>query len=159
MIVGRGDLAKVITDRDGALFFAAGVSNSSCEDRDQFRLEKHLLLEQPKDLCLFYFGSISMYYKASAYTIHKANMELLIKSNWVNYNIVRLGNISWGTNPNTFLNYLRGRKKRGEPYEVKDEYKYMIDEDQLNLLCSSLPLHGQNEINVFGRMAKVKDLI
>lgn len=159
MIIGRGDIANVIVDRPGALFFAAGVSNSACTDQDLFRLEKHTLLEQPKDLCLFYFGSISMYYKSTPYTMHKARMELLIKSNWVNYNIIRLGNISWGTNPNTFLNYLRGRKERGEPYEVLDEYRYMIDEDQLNLLCSSLPLHGQNEINVFGKMAKVKDLI
>lgn len=159
MIVGRGDIAKVLTDRDGALFFAAGVSNSACEDYDQFRLEKHLLLDQPKDLCLFYFGTISMYYKSSLYTQHKASMELLIKSNWINYNIVRLGNITWGTNPNTFLNYLRGRIARNEPAEIKDEYRYVIDEDQLNLVCQSLPLKGQNEINVFGKMALVKDLL
>lgn len=159
MIFGRGDIASVLVDRPGALFFAAGVSNSGCTDEDLFRLEKHTLLEQPKDLCMFYFGTISMYYKATPYTMHKARMELLIKSNWVNYNIIRLGNITWGSNPNTFINYIKGKKQRGEEFEVLDEYRYVIDEDQLNLICSSLPLKGQNEINIFGRMAKVKDLV
>lgn len=159
LILGTGDIARVLDDREGALFFACGVSNSLCEDREKFRREKTLLLAQPKDKCLFYFGTISMYYKDSLYTRHKASMELLIKSNWVNYNIIRLGNISWGTNPNTFLNYLRDRKKKGLEIRVLDEYRYVIDEDQLNLVCQSLPLKGQNEINIFGRMAKVKDLI
>jgi len=159
MIVGTGDLAKAINDRSGALFFCSGVSNSQETEYAAFKRERELLMVQDKSLCLFYFGSISMYTVSSPYTRHKAKMELLIKSNWNHYNIVRLGNISWGSNPNTFLNYIRGRKERGESYEVLDEYRYMIDEDQLNLICSSLPLHGQNEINVFGKMAKVKDLI
>jgi hypothetical protein len=86
-------------------------------------------------------------------------MELLIKSNWNNYNIIRVGNLLWDDNPNTFINYLRGRKDRGEPYEVLDEYRYVMDKDHLRLITDNLPLKGQNEINIFGRMAKVKDLI
>ncbi len=159
MIVGTGDIAKVIKDRDGALFFCSGVSNSQEEDKAQFKREKDLLMEQSKDLCLFYFGTISMYSVSSAYTRHKLRMEQIIKSNWNHYNIVRLGNITWGTNPNTFINYLKAKKKKGEDYELRDEYKYVIDKDQFRLICSSLPLKGQNEINVFGKMAKVKDLI
>ena len=159
MIIGHGDIASVIKDRDGALFFASGVSNSACNDGDLFRLERNMLLQQPKNLCLFYFSTISLYYKSTPYTLHKGKMELLIKSNWNNYNIIRLGNITWGTNPNTFLNYLRGRRDRGEPYDIADEYRYVIDKEQFNLLTTNLPLIGQNEINVFGRMAKVKDLI
>lgn len=159
MIIGKGDVANVLKDREGAIFFAAGVSDSMCEDRDEFRRERTLLLSLPKNLCLFYFGSISMYYKDSPYTRHKASMELAIKSNWVNYNIIRLGNITWGTNPKTFLNYLRRKKSLGEPIDFFDEYRYVVDEEQLLLLTNNLPLQGQNEINIFGRMAKPKDLI
>ena len=35
----------------------------------------------------------------------------------------------------------------------------MIDKEQLVLLTNNLPLTGKNTISVFGRMAKVKDLI
>jgi hypothetical protein len=86
-------------------------------------------------------------------------MELLIKSNFQNYNIIRIGNITWGSNPNTFINYIKNKIKNGEPVEIKDEYKYMIDKEQLVLLTNNLPLIGQNQISVFGRMAKVKELI
>jgi hypothetical protein len=159
LIIGSGDIAKVIRDREGALFFCSGVSNSQETEYAAFKRERELLLDQEKKLCLFYFGSISMYTVSSPYTRHKAKMELLIKSNWNNYNIIRLGNITWGKNPNTFLNYIKNKKKNGEEFEVRDEYKYVIDKDQLRLLTSNLPLKGQNEINVFGKMAKVKDLI
>jgi hypothetical protein len=86
-------------------------------------------------------------------------MELLIKSNFQNYNIIRIGNIAWGSNPNTFINYIKNKIKNGEPVEIRDEYKYMIDKAQLVLLTDNLPLTGQNQISVFGRMAKVKDLL
>jgi hypothetical protein len=62
-------------------------------------------------------------------------------------------------NPNTFINALRAKKAKGEPFEILDEYRWMINKEELLLLTNNLPLIGQNEINVFGRMAKVKDLI
>jgi hypothetical protein len=86
-------------------------------------------------------------------------MELFIKSNFENYNIIRIGNITWGNNPNTFINYIKNKIKNGEPVEIKDEFKYLIDKEQLILLTDNLPLIGQNTISVFGRMAKVKELI
>lgn len=159
MILGTGDIATILNDREGALYFASGVSNSGCADSDAFHREKYLLLSQPKDLCLFYFSTISIYYKSSPYTDHKKAMELLIKSNWNNYNIIRLGNILWGKNPNTFINFLRAKYKTGEPFELLDEWRYVINEDDLLLMTDNLPLKGQNEINIFGRMVKPKDLI
>lgn len=159
MIIGAGDIANILNDREGALFFASGVSNSSEFEDVQFKRERDLLMIQPKDVCIFYFSSISIFLKETPYTLHKRKMERLIKSNWNNHNIIRLGNISWGTNPNTFLNYLRRKKNNGEEYHVSDEYRYMIDKEQLLLLTDNLPLIGQNEINVFGKMALVKDLI
>lgn len=159
MIIGTGDIAKVLNDREGALFFACGVSNSGCEDMNEFYREVLNLSQVNPNPCLFYFSSISIYTSNSLYAIHKRTMEQMIRRNFANYNIIRLGNIDFGTNPNTFLNNLRGKKERGEPYEIRDEYKFMVSKEQLLLITDNLPLTGQNEISIFGEMKKVKDLI
>lgn len=158
-IVGSGDIAKVLNDREGAIFFASGVSDSRCNDDARFIREIELLDSQFSGKCLFYFSTISIYYTKSPYTIHKEFMETLIKIKFPNHNIIRIGNIDFGTNPNTFLNALRAKKAKGEPFELFDEYRYLISKEELLLLTDNLPLTGRNEINVFGRMAKVKDLI
>ena len=75
------------------------------------------------------------------------------------YNIIRIGNITWGKNPNTFLNYIKNKIKNNESFFISDEYKYMVDKEQLLLLTDNLPLNSQNQISIFGRMVKVKDLI
>jgi len=161
MIIGKGDIASMLNDRDGAVFFAAGVSNSSETRESEFQREIELLNQQDKNKCLFYFSSISIndMSKNSEYLKHKKKMEQLVKSNFQNYNIIRIGNITWGTNPNTFINYIRNKIKNGEDVEVRDEYKYMIDKEQLILLTDNLPLIGQNQISIFSKIAKVKDLI
>lgn len=159
MIVGNGDIAKIIEDREGACFFASGVSNSRCNDLNEFLRESTLLVQQPKDLCLFYFSSICIFDKNEHYALHKKVMEQVVRKNFKNYNIIRIGNIDWGINPNTFLNNLRAKKLAGEKFEIRDEYKYMISKEQLLLLTNNLPLIGKNEISVFGEMKKVKDLI
>ena len=161
MIIGTGDIASVLNDREGAIFFAAGVSNSSEKRESEFLREYDLLNAQDKSKCIFYFSSITIddITKNNDYLTHKRKMELLIKSNFENYNIIRIGNITWGTNPNTFINYIKNKIKNGETVEIKDEYKYMIDKEQLVLLTNNLPLIGQNQISVFSKMAKVKELI
>ena len=161
MIIGRGDIASILNDREGAIFFAAGVSNSTEINETEFWREIELLDKQDKTKCLFYFSTIALddINKNNAYHAHKRKMELLIKSNFQNYNIIRIGNITWGSNPNTFINYIKNKIKNGEPVEIKDEYKYMINKEELVLLTNNLPLIGQNQISVFGRMAKVKELI
>ena len=161
MIIGKGDIASILNDRDDVIFFAAGVSNSSETRESEFLREYELLNSQDKSKCIFYFSSIAIdnLDKDNEYIQHKRKMELFIKSNFENYNIIRIGNISWGANPNTFINYIRNKIKNEEPVEIKDEYKYMIDKEQLILLTDNLPLVGQNQISVFGRMAKVKELI
>lgn len=159
MIIGSGDIASILEDRDGALFFASGVSNSDCKDQLEFKRERDLLLAQDNKLCCFYFGSISAPLISNDYFRHKFKMEMLVKTNFNNYNIIRLGNIDWGSNPHTFRNFIRNRIGLGLPYEIKDEYRYMIDKDTLQAMTSNLPLVGQNIVNVFSRKAKVKDLI
>lgn len=163
-IIGSGDIASILNNREGALFFAAGVSNSQNKDeyeyfREKLRLSHAIHSANTTGLCLFYFGSISCFFGVSRYTKHKMEMERLIKDTCDNYNIIRIGNISWGSNPNTFINYIRNKQAKGEPVEIKDEYKYMISEDQLRLLTDNLPLKGKNEICVFGECKKVRDII
>lgn len=161
MILGKGDIGSILNDRDGAIFFASGVSNSNETRESEFTREIELLDKQNKSKCLFYFSSILVddLNKNSQYIQHKRRMELIIKSNFENYNIIRIGNITWGVNPNTFINYIKNKKSKGEPVEIRDEYKYVIDKQQLLLITDNLPLTGQNTICVFGRMAKVLDLV
>jgi hypothetical protein len=161
MIIGRGDIASILNDREGAIFFASGVSKSTETKESEFKREIELLDKQDKTKCLFYFSTIALddLSKNSEYHNHKRKMESLIKSNFKNYNIIRIGNITWGSNPNTFINYIKNKKSKGEPVEIKDEYKYVIDKEQLLLLTDNLPLIGQNTICVFGRMAKVAELV
>lgn len=159
MIVGNGNIASVLNDRTEVLFFASGVSNSQCTYDNEFQRERDLLYRQRTDLMLVYFSSISIYTVSSSYTEHKITIETFIKKTFKNYCIIRIGNLDWDTNPNTFLNNLRGKKARGESFEIRDEYKFMISKEQLLLITDNLPLTGQNEINIFGDMKKVIDLI
>jgi hypothetical protein len=163
MIIGKGDIASILIDREEVIFFASGVSNSKEIRESEYEREKKLLYIQDKTKCIFYFSSIDIdnieKVKRSRYLQHKKEMEDYIKNNFANYNIIRIGNITWGKNPNTFLNFIRNKIKNNESVYISDEYKFMIDKEQLLQLTNSLPLVGQNQLSVFGKMAKVKDLV
>ena len=60
MIVGKGDIASILNDREGAIFFASGVSKSTETDESKYRREMELLDKQDRTKCLFYFSSISV---------------------------------------------------------------------------------------------------
>jgi len=164
MIIGSGDIASSLNDRDDVIFFASGVSNSGCRDEEEFKRERRLMittfnsLYQP-GISLFYFSSISLSFVTTPYTVHKMSMELMVKGMWPDYSIIRLGNIDWGNNPNTFLNALRRMRQEGRPVNIRDEWKYMINKEQLLLITDNLPASGKNKISIFGDMRKVKDLI
>lgn len=163
MIIGRGDIASILNDREGAIFFVSGVSNSLEKRESEYEREYKLLSEQDKTKCIFYISSITIdnkeKFEISRYLQHKKQMEDYIKSSFKNYNIIRIGNISWGSNPNTFLNYIKSKVKNNESFFISDEYKFMISEKQLLSLTDNLPIDSQNQISVFGQMVKVKDLI
>lgn len=162
MIVGRGDIASILNDRDDVTFFASGVSNSSETRESEFNREINLLLNQNKDKSLFYFSSIALDIldkSVNRYYFHKHKMENLIRNNFKNHTIIRIGNITWGNNPHTFLNSIRDKIRKNEPIHIADEYRYVINKEQLLLLTDNLPSKGAHQISVFGKMAKVKDLI
>src|SRR5687767_9847600 len=98
VIIGSGDIANVLNKRDGALIFAAGVSNSGETDElkyiyERTRLRTFIQMANALNLSLFYFSSISVNFKSTRYTAHKEEMERMIKMKCNNYNIIRIGNI------------------------------------------------------------------
>lgn len=157
-IIGNGDIASVLPKRDDLLFFASGVSNSSETDEHEYQREVDLLLSQPKDNHLVYFSSLAVFEKDTRYFRHKRMMEGLVKANFQVWTIIRIGNISWGKNPMTIINFLRNKIKKGEPFEVRDEYKYIVDKDEFLHWISRIPSFSC-EMNITGKRLKVKEVI
>lgn len=161
MIIGNGHIASAIENRKGFLFFASGVSDSSCNDYRQFEREV-ILLKQiyiPLSLTIVYFSSINIFDKDTPYYQHKMEMEARIRAYFKNYWIIRIGNIDWDTKPTIFYNYLREKKRKGEPFEIRDEWKYMLNKDTFRAVIAGLTPTGRNEICIFSEMKKVKDVI
>ena len=161
-IVGNGDLATALkeagVDRDDRIYFASGVSNSGPLPESEYDREVHLLLNQPRDKHIIYFGSLCIFSSKSRYSCHKSFMENLVRDNFEPYTIVRLGNITWGTNPTTLINHLRGKIERGEPYEVQDVYRYIVNKEEFLHWIRMIP-SWSCEMNVSGRRMKVREII
>ena len=151
--VGNGDIASVLPQRDDLLFFASGVSRSSEVSREAFKREEDLLLMQPTDEQLVYFGSLSIFYADTPYARHKRYMELLVKENFPVHTIIRIGNIDWGKNPHTLINYLRAHPDA----ELRDEYRYVISRDEFLHWINLIP-PWSCEMNCPGRTMKVKEI-
>lgn len=158
MIIGNGDIAKVLTDREDRLYFASGVSNSQETRREEYEREKNLLLSQDKYRHLVYFGSLSIFYTDTLYSQHKKRMEGLIKENFKHYTIFRIGNISWGTNPHTLINAFRKKIESREPLEIRDVYRYVVDKEEFLYWIDLIP-EWSCEMNVIGRRMKVADIV
>lgn len=154
MIVGNGDLASVLPEREDLLFFASGVSNSQETRWGEYQRERDLLLEQPSDAHIVYFSSIGVLNGVSRYYEHKRSMEVLVKENFKRYAIIRLGNIDWGDNPHTLINYLRAHPEA----EIRDEWRYIVDKDELLHWINLIP-DWSCEMNVPGRRMKVQEIV
>lgn len=159
MIVGSGSIAKLLNDREGFLFFAKGASNSKRVDtvdllRESMEVGHKLRIARDEDLMFVYFSTISIFTHKTSYTEHKQVIEDVIKRTADNYVIIRIGNVWECTNPKTFIN---AYKKK--PYVPRDEYKYMISKEQLQLITDGLPQTGKHVICAFGEMLKVKECL
>jgi nucleoside-diphosphate-sugar epimerase len=158
MIVGHGDIASVLKDREDRIYFASGVSNSLETRESEYEREKSLLLQQDKNKHLVYFGSLCIYYNDSRYTRHKLEMEELIKKHFSKYTIIRIGLITWGQNPNTLINFFRNKIKKREPLEVRDVVRYIVDKDEFLHWVGKIPSFNC-EMNITGRIMTVKEII
>lgn len=158
MIIGHGDIASVLPDKRNRLFFASGVSNSLEKRESQYRRERNLLLEQDRKSHLVYFSSLAVLYGKNRYVQHKREMEKLIKQEFSRYAIMRIGNITWGTNPHTLINYFQRQLKAGKPIEIKNTYRYIIDKDEFLHWIGMIP-DWSCEMNITGRRMKVKAIV
>lgn len=157
MIVGHGDIAVVLKDREDFIFFASGVSNSLETRESEFKREKDLLFEQDFNKHLVYFSSLSIFYKDSPYTRHKKKMEAYVKM-FPKHTIVRIGNITWGRNPNTIINAFRKKYENHEPLEIRDEYRYIIDKDEFLHWMDLIP-DWNCEMNCPGKRLTIKEIV
>lgn len=152
MILGHGDLASVLPDRDDLLFFASGVSNSREKREAEYEREVMLLIKQPREAHIVYFSTLAIFYSDTQYTRHKLRMESIVKT-WSAYTIIRIGNITWGNNPHTLINYLK--KHPNAP--IRDEERYIIDQEELLHWINLIP--EWNEImNITGQRMTIKEI-
>jgi nucleoside-diphosphate-sugar epimerase len=159
MIVGHGDIASVLKDKDEYIFFASGVSNSSETKESEFQREIDLLVKQDKTKRLVYFGSLSIFYSPNTrYAKHKRDMEELVRKTFKKYTIVRLGNITWGNNPHTLINYFKNAKKNGKKIEIWDTYRYLINKKDFLQWMEMIP-DWNCELNIPGQKLKVSQIV
>lgn len=129
MIVGSGLLARAFSPsffhREDACIYAAGVSNSSCMDENEFSRERKRLenaLQKTMHVDVFvYFGTCSVAdpeARKTPYVRHKLEMEKIVSSH-PRYLILRLPQVAGKTpNPHTLLNFLYARIARSESFNL-----------------------------------------
>lgn len=157
-IVGSGDIASVLQDRPDRIYFASGVSNSQETRESEYQREIDLLWEQDRRKHLVYFGSLSIFYSTSRYAYHKREMENLVKKCFGNYTIIRMGNIAWGNNPHTLINFIRNKIRNREPFEIQDVYRYVVEKEEFLYWVDLIP-PWNSEMNITGRKMKVRDIV
>lgn len=158
MIIGKGDIASVLIDKKGIIYFASGVSNSQEKRESEYQREIDLLLSQDKTKHLVYFSSLCVFYGKTRYANHKRYMERLIKKTFKKYTIMRIGNITWGKNPHTIINFIRTQIIRWQHIEVKDVYRYVVDKDEFLHWISLIP-DWSCEMNITGKMMTVAGIV
>ena len=67
---------------------------------------------------------------------------------------MRIGNITWGDNPNTLVNFLKRDQSK-----VECTYRYLVDKDEFQHWVTMIPKSGQHEMNITGKLTWIPDLI
>jgi hypothetical protein len=158
VIIGHGDIASVLPSRDDLMFIASGVSNSQETRTSEYHREATLILSLPQYKHIVYFSSLSVFYSDTPYTRHKIYMESLIRGACFPHTIIRLGNITWGTNPHTLINSIRNKMLNYEPFEIQDVYRYIVTKEEFLHWINLIPAFSC-EMNIPGRMMKVRDIV
>lgn len=164
MIVGHGDIASALkeVDSNNRLYFASGVSNSAETRKSEFQREKDLLFNLKVQGHIIYFSSLAVFYSTTPYAQHKLTMERCVRT-WAavhaqHYTIIRIGNIAFGKNPHTLINYLRAQQQRGETLTIQDTYRYVIEKDEFLHWMQLIP-SWSCEMNLTGRRMKVAEIV
>jgi nucleoside-diphosphate-sugar epimerase len=150
MIIGSGLLAKTFASIFGqskdVCIYAAGVSNSRCDDAQEFERERMRLVtalhQSAKTDAFVYFGTCSVFDPEAcktSYVRHKLAMEQLVMAH-PHYLILRLPQVAGETpNPHTLLNYLYARISRSEAFCVwHNAWRNIIDVDDVAAITMQL---------------------
>ena len=159
MIIGNGNIAKVLKNRDDLIFFASGVSNSSCEDQNEYDREFNLLKQQDKNTHLVYFSNLGIYYKNDTYTKHKIKIEDFIRNNFISYTIIRVEVCEWLNNKTKILNVFKKKIKNNEPIEIMDTFRYVLSLEEFLYWIDLIIVGRKNEMNILGRKMKISEII
>ncbi len=158
MIIGNGNIANAIIDREDVNFFASGVSDSSETSAIVFYREYNLLKEQPKDVHLVYFSSLSIYRIQNRYNEHKKMMEQRVREWFKSYTIFRIEIIAWGNNPTTIHNVFRRKIAAGEPVIIQDTTRYVLSRAEFQKWLALIPVGEKHEMNVPGREYSIVEI-
>src|SRR5690606_6909545 len=142
---------------EGFVFFASGVSNSQETRESEYQREIDLLMKQNKNKHLVYFSSLCIFYSENRYARHKKYMEELIRKTFKHYTIVRIGNITWGKNPHTLINYFKNQKRQGKELEIRNVYRYVVNKSDFLHWINLIP-EWNCEMNIPGQRLKVRQI-
>lgn len=148
--IGSGLIARAFAPHLHALadtcVYAAGVSNSSCDDAREFERERErlagALAATPADSLFLYFSTCSIGDPAareSAYVRHKQAMEQFVRQR-NRHLVVRLPQLAGSTpNPHTLLNHLYARIVRSERFAIwRGATRNIIDVDDAARIVTDL---------------------
>lgn len=159
MVIGKGNIASVLRDRDEVIYFASGVSNSAETNPKAFAREHDLLCSMPKDKHLVYFSSLSIYRSNNPYNQHKRFMEREVKSRFPSYTIVRIEVIAWGRNPTTIHNVFREKLNNNDPILIQQTFRYIVTKEEFLYWLSLIRIGEKEEMNIPGQRYEVLDIL
>lgn len=159
MIIGNGSIAKILEDKDDIIFFASGVSNSSCKDEKEYEREFNLLKTVPTDNHIVYFSNLGIYYKQDRYTQHKREVEEYIRNNYKSYTIVRIEVCEWATTPNTILNVFKRQLSQNIEPNIQDTTRYVLSLDEFLYWIRLIQPGVRNEMNILGRKLTIAQIV
>jgi len=161
-IIGHGDIASVLKDREDRIYFVSGVSNSQETRESEYQREIGLLFTllsgQNQNKHLVYCSSLCVFYSDTRYAEHKRIMEDWIRKLFPHHTILRVGNITWGDNPHTLINFIKNKIQNREPFEVQDVYRYIVTKEEFLYWIDMIP-DWSCEMNITGRRMLVKDIV
>ena len=159
MIIGNGSIAKILEDREDIVFFASGVSNSSCTDEKEYKREFNLLKSITTDNHIVYFSNLGIYYKQDRYTQHKQEIEEYIRDNYKSYTIVRIEVCEWVKTPNTILNVFKHQLAKGIEPKIQDTTRYVLSLNEFLYWIKMIQPGVRNEMNILGRKLNIAQIV
>ena len=159
MIIGNGSIAKVLRDRNDLIFFASGVSNSSCIDEKEYEREFSLLKTVPTDKHIVYFSNLGIYYKQDRYTQHKRDIEEYIRNNYKSYTIVRIEVCEWVKTYNTILNVFKRQLAEGIEPIIQNTTRYVLSLSEFLHWVDLIQPGIRNEMNILGRKLTISQIV